>query len=74
MNDSKRPHNEGEGNKTAGGEFNEAQRRFVEKGKVEEKARAAEKARQGGEGRELDRAEETARGHARGEDPQVKRR
>ena len=36
--------NEGEGNKTAAREYNEAQRRFVESGKVDEKAREAEKA------------------------------
>ena len=33
------PRNEGEGNKTAAREYNEAQRRFVESGKVDEKAR-----------------------------------
>jgi len=49
--------NEGEGNKTAAREYNEAQRRFAESGKVEEKAREAERATSGPERVELERAE-----------------
>ena len=36
--------NEGEGNKTAARQYNEAQHRFAQSGKVEEKAREAERA------------------------------
>ena len=36
--------NEGEGNKTAARHYNEAQQRFTQSGKVEEKGRDAEKA------------------------------
>jgi len=64
--------NEGEGNKTAAREYNEAQRRFVESGKVEEKAREAEKALDS-DARELERAEAVGKRHAHGEDPAVKR-
>jgi hypothetical protein len=41
--------NEGEGNKTAARQYNEAQQRFAQSGKVEEKAREAEKALEGPE-------------------------
>ena len=74
----RKPHsrqsNEGEGNKTAARRFNRMQRRFAETGRVDEKAREAERAVEGPEGRELERAEESARGHARREDPTLKRR
>ena len=46
----------GEGNKTAAREYNEAQRRFVESGKVEEKAREAAGAMASPERAELERA------------------
>src|SRR3954447_9614052 len=49
--------NEGEGNKTAAREYNEAQRRFVQSGKVEEKAREAARAMASPERAELERAE-----------------
>jgi hypothetical protein len=65
--------NEGEGNKTAAREYNEAQRRFVESGKVEEKAREAEKALDS-EKEALERAEAIGKSHAHGEDPAVKRK
>jgi ElaB/YqjD/DUF883 family membrane-anchored ribosome-binding protein len=53
--------NEGEGNKTAAREYNEAQRRFVESGKVEEKAREAARAMTSPERAELERAEAIGR-------------
>ena len=65
--------NEGEGNKTAGREYNEAQRRFAETGKVDEKAREAEKSLDA-EKRELKRAEAVGKSHAHGEDPALKRK
>jgi len=53
--------NEGEGNKTAAREYNEAQRRFVQSGKVEEKAREAARAMASPERAELERAEAIGR-------------
>ena len=38
------PQNEGEGNRTAARQYNEAQRRFAESGKADEKAHEAEHA------------------------------
>ena len=64
--------NEGEGNKTAAREYNEAQRRFVESGKVDEKAREAEKSLDT-EKDELTRAEAVGKRHSHGEDPALKR-
>jgi hypothetical protein len=66
--------NEGEGNRTAAREYNEAQRRFVESGKVDEKAREAERAMEGPERRELEDAELVGKRHAAKEDPEIKRR
>jgi len=60
-----RQQNEGEGNKTAAREYNEAQHRFAQSGKVEEKAREAERAMASPERAELERAE--AIGKARAE-------
>jgi hypothetical protein len=53
--------NEGEGNKTAAREYDEAQHRFAQSGKVEEKAREAERAMSGPERAELERAEAIGR-------------
>ena len=69
--DSGSSRNEGEGNKTAGRQYNEAQRRFVESGQVEDKAREAEKALEGPEKAELQKAEAIGKGHSAGEDPKV---
>ena len=65
--------NEGEGNKTAAREYNEAQRRFVESGKVAEKAREAEQAIYRDK-RELERAEAVGKRHKAGEDPAITRK
>ena len=65
--------NEGEGNKTAAREYNQAQRRFVESGKVDEKAREAEKSLNT-EKSELERAEAIGKRHSHGEDPALKRK
>ena len=64
---------EGEGNKTAARAYNEAQRRFVDAGRVDEKAREAEAALDGPEARELAKAEAIGRAHAAEEDPAVRR-
>ena len=66
--------NEGEGNKTAAREYNEAQHRFAESGKVEEKAREAKKALDSPEARELERAEAIGKRHQAGEDPALRRK
>ena len=65
--------NEGEGNKTAAREYNQAQRRFVESGKVDEKAQKAEKSLDT-EKSELERAEAVGKRHSHGEDPALKRK
>ncbi|HJU17396.1 MAG TPA: hypothetical protein VJ770_13135 [Stellaceae bacterium] len=59
--------NEGEGNRSAAPQYNEAQQRFVQSGKV------ADKARESGERRELERAEAIGRRHIAEEDPEVTR-
>jgi hypothetical protein len=67
------PANEGEGNKTAAREYNEAQHKFAKSGQVEEKAREAEKAVEGPEREELEKAERVGKSHVAEEDPQVKK-
>src|SRR5215213_5594512 len=64
--------NEGEGNKTAARQYNEAQQRFAQSGKVEEKAREAEKALDSPEEETLRQAEAVGKRHSAGEDPAVK--
>ncbi len=64
-NPNEAPRNEGEGNRTAAKQYNEAQRKFVESGKVEPAAKDAEHALETDEAEELKRAEEKARAHAR---------
>lgn len=66
--------NEGEGNKTAAKEYNDATRKFVDGGKVDQKAEEAARAREGAERKELDHAEKTGKSHAKGEDPALHRR
>jgi hypothetical protein len=70
--DLSRSRNEGEGNKTAGRQYNEAQRRFAESGQVEDRAREAEKALDGPQKAELQKAEAIGKGHSAGEDPKVR--
>lgn len=58
-----KPDNQGEGNYDAARRFDADERKFVQSGKVEEKAREAEEALDGPEGEELERARrETAKG------------
>jgi hypothetical protein len=59
--------NEGEGNKTAARQYNDAQERFAQSGKVEEKAREAERALDGPEKAALQHAEDVGRSHIAGE-------
>jgi hypothetical protein len=63
----------GEGNYKAAKEFDDAEKAFVQSGKVEEAARnAAPKSK--AEEEELNRAEQAARARSKGEDPSVRRR
>jgi len=67
--------NEGEGNRTAAREYNEAQRQFIRSGRVDQKAREAEKDLKNEDiRRELEHAETVGKRHAAKEDPEVKRR
>jgi uncharacterized protein (TIGR02284 family) len=65
--------NEGEGNKTAAKEYNDATRKYAESGKVDKQAEAAARARDSAERKELDRAERAGKSHAKEEDPQLRR-
>lgn len=67
------PRNEGEGNKTAARQYNEAQRRFADSGKVEEKAREAEKSLDT-EKPKLEQAEPIGKRHKAAEDPEITRK
>lgn len=62
--------NQGEGNRDAARRYDEAQHQFVESGKVDEAARRAAP-KDEAEARELKRAEEAGKSHAKGEDPTV---
>jgi hypothetical protein len=75
MADKKRnpQRNEGEGNRTAAREYNQAQRDFARSGKVKESAKAARKAVEGVEADELRDAELVGKRHVADEDPEVKR-
>jgi hypothetical protein len=79
MAGNKKPHgseqrNEGEGNRTAARQYNEAQRRFAQSGKVDEKAHEAEHALERPERSVLERAEAVGKSHKRAEDPEVNRK
>jgi hypothetical protein len=67
--------NEGEGNRTAAREYNEAQPRFIRSEQVDQKARDAEKDLKNEEiRRELEHAETVGKRHVANEDPEIKRR
>jgi hypothetical protein len=66
--------NEGEGNRTAARQYNDSQRRFVESGKVEEKAHEAEQALDTPEKDIMERAEAVGKSHKRAEDPEITRK
>ena len=64
---------QGEGNYEAAKQFDDAEKAFVQSGRVEEAAgKAAPKSK--AEEEELNRAEQAARSRAREEDPAVRRR
>jgi len=66
--------NEGEGNRTAAREYNQATEAFAKSGKVAEAAATAKKAVDGPEGASLKRAEAEGKAHAKGEDPALKKK
>ena len=61
--------NEGEGSQTGAREYNEATRKFVERGKVGQAAADAARAVSGPEGDELKEAEAEGKRRSHGEDP-----
>lgn len=65
--------NEGEGNRTAAREYNEATRKFVASGRVEASAKDAKRALESDERKELQAAEKEGLRHVAEEDPAVKR-
>lgn len=66
------PDLQGEGNYVAGRRYDEAQRRFVESGQVDEAAREA-RPQNTREAEEMESAEQEGRAHAKGEDPALRR-
>ena len=66
--------NEGEGNRTAAREYNDAAHRFVQSGRVQENSERAKSAVEGSEKAELDRAEKVGKSKLREEDPAVERK
>lgn len=70
--DDANPDLQGEGNYVAGRRYDEAQREFVESGRVEEAARRA-RPDNTREAEEMEAAEEAGRSHAKGEDEALKR-
>src|SRR4030095_1010592 len=66
--------NEGEGNRTAAREYNDAAHRFVQSGRVQESSEQAKSAVEGSERAELERAEKVGKSKIREEDPAVERK
>ncbi|HET9645569.1 MAG TPA: hypothetical protein VFP68_19930 [Burkholderiaceae bacterium] len=64
------PDLQGEGNYTAGRHYNEATKQFVDSGKVD-KAAASAKPESPKQERDMKRAEQEGKSHAKGEDPQI---
>lgn len=70
--DQANPDLQGEGNYVAGRRYDQAQRKFVESGQVDEAARDA-KPQNTREAEEMEAAEREGRSHAKGEDPALRR-
>jgi len=68
---SKPNQNQGEGDKEAAKNFNEAEQKFVKSGKVPAAAANA-KPKSEAEDKDMKRAEDIGRSHSKGEDPAVK--
>ncbi|HEV7372874.1 hypothetical protein [Arenibaculum sp.] len=73
MTEERDQKNEGEGNRTAARNYDQAATDHARSGKAGEQAREAKEALDGPEGEELRRAEEKGRSHAAEEDPKLKR-
>jgi hypothetical protein len=72
--DSTNQRNEGEGNRTAAREYNQAQQRFIKSGQVGERARDAERdLDKDSIRRELEHAEAVGKRHIAEEDPEIRR-
>jgi hypothetical protein len=65
---------EGEGNRTAAREYNEATRKFIQSGRVDASAKDAERALDSPERKDLEAAEKEGLRHVAEEDPAVDRR
>jgi hypothetical protein len=65
------PEMQGEGNRTAARHYNQATKRFVEQGKVDPAAQASNPG-SAEEQREMERAEDEGKSHAKGEDPALR--
>lgn len=63
---------QGEGNVVAGRRYDQAQREFVESGRVDDAARRAAP-ENNREAEEMESAEQEGRAHAKGEDPALRR-
>jgi hypothetical protein len=72
-NPSHASENEGEGSRSGARDYDERTRKFVESGQVDKKAKEAEKAIDSDEGDSLRKAEDEGKGHAKGEDPKLRR-
>ena len=66
--------NEGEGNRPAARQYNDAAHRFVQSGRVQESSERAKSAVEGGEKAELERTEKVGKSKIREEDPAVERK
>ena len=65
--------NQGEGNREAARRYNEAARRHIRKGDVQQEAQEAKRATEGREKDALKRAEEAGKSRAKDEDPYIRR-
>ena len=63
--DQKAAQNQGEGNREAARHFNDAEKKFVDEGKVDANARDAAKALDGPEAAELEEARKSTAAHAK---------
>jgi hypothetical protein len=65
------PELQGEGNYTAARRYDQATKRFIDQGKVDPAAQAAQP-HSSQEKKEMERAEEVGKSHAKGEDPALR--
>ena len=65
--------NEGEGSRSGAKAYNDATRKFVESGQVDDAAQKAKRAVDGGEKPQLKQAETEGKRHSKGEDPALRK-